>query len=215
LRIEAALDVGARWPGPRTGPADEPSAVTDVAVVAAEPAGLDAALARARAGDESGFMELWRALHPPLLRYLRVRTADGGEDVAGETWLQVVRDLSSFRGDADGFRAWLFTVARNRSVDAARSRAARPVVLVPDIVAVADTGTAASAESQALERLSTRAALDLVATLPPDQAEMVALRVVAGLDVAVVARIVGKSPGAVRVSVHRGLRVLSQSVEVS
>jgi RNA polymerase sigma-70 factor (ECF subfamily) len=40
----------------------------------------------------------------------------------------------------------------------------------------------------------------------------VMLRVVAGLDVATVADIVGKSPGAVRVSVHRGLRTLSDQL---
>lgn len=172
--------------------------------------GLDAALDRARAGDETGFLELWKSLQPPLLRYLRVRTTDGGEDVAAETWLQVVRDLRGFRGDATDFRAWLFTVARNRSVDAARARSARPVVLVADLHAIGTGPTADSAELQALERLSTRDALELVASLPAEQAEMVVLRVVAGLDVPVVAGIVGKSPGAVRVSVHRGLRTLSR-----
>jgi RNA polymerase sigma-70 factor (ECF subfamily) len=60
-----------------------------------------------------------------------------------------------------------------------------------------------------MEQISTEQALALVASLPPEQAEMVALRVVAGLDVSAVAQIVGKSPGAVRVSVHRGLRALS------
>ena len=39
---------------------------------------------------------------------------------------------------------------------------------------------------------------------------MVMLRVVAGLDVQAVARIVGKKPGTVRVSVHRALRTLSR-----
>jgi RNA polymerase sigma-70 factor (ECF subfamily) len=43
---------------------------------------------------------------------------------------------------------------------------------------------------------------------------MVALRVIAGLDVAAVAEIVGKSPGAVRVSVHRGLRALSHDPQI-
>jgi RNA polymerase sigma-70 factor (ECF subfamily) len=53
-----------------------------------------------------------------------------------------------------------------------------------------------------------------VATLPPDQAEMVMLRVVAGLDVAVVADLVGKKPGAVRVAVHRALKSLSRDPRV-
>jgi RNA polymerase sigma-70 factor (ECF subfamily) len=39
---------------------------------------------------------------------------------------------------------------------------------------------------------------------------MVMLRVVAGLDVAAVAELVGKKPGAVRVAVHRALKTLSR-----
>jgi RNA polymerase sigma-70 factor (ECF subfamily) len=175
---------------------------------------LDDALARARVGDETGFLELWRTLQPRLLRYLRVQCRENYEDVAAETWFQVVRDLSKFIGDADGFRAWVFTVARHRAIDAARASAARPLTLVPDIGDSDSHGTAASAEAQAMERFSTERAVELVASLPPEQAEMVMLRVVAGLDVAVVAQIVGKSPGAVRVSVHRGLKALSRDPNV-
>ncbi|HVX70176.1 MAG TPA: RNA polymerase sigma factor [Mycobacteriales bacterium] len=179
---------------------------------AAEP--LDDALQRARAGDDSGFAELWRALHPRLLRYLRVRTRGNHEDVAAETWLHAVRDLSSFDGNADGFRAWLFTLARHRAIDAARAAAARPAVSVPDFSGVGRQPAAAPAETEALDRISTDRAIALVRRLPPDQADMVMLRVVAGLDVRVVAEIVGKSPGAVRVSVHRGLRALARDPKV-
>jgi RNA polymerase sigma-70 factor (ECF subfamily) len=62
--------------------------------------------------------------------------------------------------------------------------------------------------------MSTDRAIAMVRRLPPDQADMVMLRVVAGLDVAVVADIVGKSPGAVRVSVHRGLRALARDPKI-
>ncbi len=93
---------------------------------------LDAALEEARRGSEAGFSVLWRTLHPPLLRYLTVRGDDAPEDVAAETWLQVIRDLGGFRGDAAGFRAWLFTVARHRAIDQGRARAARPVVPVAE-----------------------------------------------------------------------------------
>lgn len=168
------------------------------------------ALRQAQAGEEAGFLTLWRELQPPLLRYLRLRAGDAGEDVAGEVWLHVVRDLRGFRGDADDFRAWLFTVARNRAIDAARAAASRPSVTVGDpSVLVTRQDHTESAEAAALEAISTRRALELVATLPPDQAEMVALRVIAGLDVERVATIVGRSRGAVRVAVHRGLRTLA------
>jgi len=54
-----------------------------------------------------------------------------------------------------------------------------------------------------VEGLSTRAALAVIAQLPHDQAEVVLLRVVAGLGVEQVARLPGKRPGAVRVLAHR------------
>lgn len=171
---------------------------------------LDSALRRACGGDEEGFLALWRGLQPRLLRFLRVTAGDGYEDVAAETWLQAVRDLTSFSGDAVAFRSWLFTIARHRSIDAARTRAARPVVLVEDVSVLVGVAREPSAEDAAVARGSTERALAVLRSLPPEQAEMVALRVLADLDVASVARIVGKSPGAVRVSVHRGLRALAE-----
>jgi RNA polymerase sigma-70 factor, ECF subfamily len=75
-----------------------------------------------------------------------------------------------------------------------------------DRPAADDTVTAA------LEYISTETALALIATLPRDQAEIIVLRVVVGLDASAVAQIVGKSPGAVRVAAHRGLRTLRERV---
>ena len=53
----------------------------------------------------------------------------------------------------------------------------------------------------------------IVSSLPRDQAEIIMLRVVAGLDAGDVARMVGKTPGAVRVAAHRGLRRLADVAE--
>jgi RNA polymerase sigma-70 factor (ECF subfamily) len=170
---------------------------------------LEEALGHARRGDEEGFTMLWRTLHPPLLRYLTVRGDDAPEDIAAETWLQVVRDLGRFRGGVPEFRAWLFTVARHRAIDQGRARASRPVVPMAEPTdGLAES--VPSAEQHAVDREATAAALRLVATLPAEQAEMVMLRVVAGLDVAAVAELVGKKPGAVRVAVHRALKSLSR-----
>lgn len=165
----------------------------------------DDALTLARSGDERGFVLLYRSVQPGLLRYLRVSSPDAAEDVAAEVWLHVVRDLEGFVGDADAFRGWAFTIARHRAVDHGRARAARPAVPVADLDL---DELVPSAEAVAVERDGTRSALELVATLPPEQAEMVMLRVVAGLDVETVAGIVGKKPGTVRVAVHRALKTL-------
>ena len=65
---------------------------------------------------------------------------------------------------------------------------------------------APDAADLAIQHMDTRAAMALVARLPAHQAEVILLRVVAGLDNETVAHLLGRSPGAVRVAAHRGLR---------
>jgi len=158
-------------------------------------------------GDEAAFARLWRDNQPPLVRFLRVLISEHAEDVASEVWLEVVRGLARFRGGEQEFRAWLFTIARHRLIDA-RRRAARhrtaPVAWLPDRPGVDDPA------ADVLVDLSTRASLRLVSELPPEQAEAVRLRIMAGLDTGEVAQIMGKAPGNVRVLSHRGLRNLAR-----
>ncbi len=69
-------------------------------------------------------------------------------------------------------------------------------------------------EDEVFHELSTRQAVAMVAGLSKDQAEVVALRVIAGLDTEAVARMLRKTPGAVRVALHRGLRALSDDPRI-
>jgi len=169
-------------------------------------------LASAQGGDETAFACLFRDLQPALLRYLQVITPEA-EDVAGETWLQVVKGLRGFRGGEEAFRAWLFTIARHRAVDAGRSRSRRPDVPLALTEAAEQQLTGPDAAELALEAISTRSVLALIKTLPREHAEIIMLRVVAGLEATDVARIVGKTPGAVRVTAHRALRRLADVAE--
>ena len=155
------------------------------------------------------FSRLWRNGNPALLRYLRVIAPGAEEDIAAETWVCVVRGLSSFTGEEQAWRAWLFTTARRRAIDLARHRSRRPEAALDEFTAAQLPSSEDSAEA-AMENLSTAAAIALVAGLPRLQAEVILLRVVAGLDTESVARMLRKSPGAVRVAAHRGLRRLAQ-----
>ena len=172
---------------------------------------LDRHLDRALRGDEAAFTQVFRVVQPPLLRYLSVIVGSThAEEIAAETWVRVARDLRVFRGDAGGFRAWVFTIARHRALDFRRAEARRPL-LTDDQALEALPGQSGVAEAVE-EIISTEAALRLVARLPRDQAEAVLLRVVAGLDVARAAQVLGKRPGTVRVLAHRGLRRLGDMV---
>ncbi|MEY9843928.1 RNA polymerase sigma factor [Streptacidiphilus sp. MAP5-3] len=169
---------------------------------------LASALDGARHGDEQAFRVLYRAVHPPLLRYLRVLVGEDAEDVASETWLQIVRDLPRFRGDGERLQAWCLTVARHRALDHLRTCRRRPLTVAGPEALIQWPGPDDTAGS-ALDALATTSALELIACLPADQAEAVYLRVVLGLDARHAARVLGKRPGAVRTAAHRGLRRLA------
>jgi RNA polymerase sigma-70 factor, ECF subfamily len=168
-------------------------------------------LQAAVAGDELAFGLLWRDLQPGLLRYLNALAPGAGEDLASETWLRIIRGLGRFRGDEPAFRAWVFTVARHRAIDRWRRNVRRGDEPVP-LDALIDRPAPDDPAGAALDAISSRAAVALIATLPPDQAEVVLLRVVAGLEVADVAALTGKRPGNVRVLAHRALRRLAEQL---
>jgi RNA polymerase sigma-70 factor, ECF subfamily len=173
---------------------------------------FDDVLAAAQQGANWAIAVLWRELHPRLLRFLRGLDPVAAEDVEADTWLVAARDLTGFCGNDQQFRAWMFTIARNRLIDWRRREARqRSVSVTPEVLGeLADDDDPAVT---AVDVLRADAAVALVrASLPRDQAEVILLRVLGGLDVAEVAAIVRKSPGNVRVLQHRGLRRLAEQI---
>ncbi|MFG2100241.1 RNA polymerase sigma factor [Micromonospora echinaurantiaca] len=171
---------------------------------------LTEAVVAAQAGDEDAFRFLYRSLQPGLLRYLTALVGADAEDVASETWLQISRDLPSFTGGE--FRAWTVTIARNRAMDHLRRQRRRPSLPVP-VQALSELAGDADTAERAGETIGTEAALALISTLPPREAEAVLLRAVIGLDAETAGRVLGRRPGAVRTAAHRGLRRLAALME--
>jgi RNA polymerase sigma-70 factor (ECF subfamily) len=164
-------------------------------------------LADAQGGNDDQFAVLWRDANPALLRYLRVLAPENAEDIAAETWVHVVRGLPRFIGNEAAWRAWLFTTARRRLIDQARLRKRHPAEPLEDISA-AEMPRTQDAAQVALDNLATESAIALLSQLPAPQAEVILLRVVAGLDTDAVAALLDKTPGNVRVMAHRGLKKL-------
>lgn len=163
-------------------------------------------LAAAQAGAAWAIGVLFDAHNPMLVRFLDGRARGYGDDLAQEVWIAAARNLRSFTGDEQAFRAWLFSIARSKLIDHARLASRRPASPT-DPQVIADTSPTAPHE----DSLTSREAIDeLVRGLSDGQADIVLLRVVAGLSVEEVAEIVGKRPGAVRVTQHRALRRIAR-----
>jgi RNA polymerase sigma-70 factor (ECF subfamily) len=172
---------------------------------------FESVLSGAQAGAGWALTILYRDLHPRVLRYLSAREPAEAEDLASEVWLDVAQGIARFRGDEQGFRSWVFTIARRRLLDLHRRKSVRKAKQVPLELLGGHRGVG-DVEDEALASLEADAALALIAKLPPDQADVVLLRVLGDLSVSEVARIVDKRSGAVRALQHRALRNLARIV---
>ena len=171
---------------------------------------FEPALTAAQSGEEWALGALYRDLQPALLGYLTAQESGEGEDLASEAWVDIGAGIARFEGDESAFRCWAFTIARRRLIDFRRARSRRRTHPVP-------TESLAGREDprdpyRSAESLGT---LSLLATLPPEQAEIVLLRVVGGFDSDEVARVTGKKPGTVRVIQKRALERLAEILSAS
>jgi RNA polymerase sigma-70 factor (ECF subfamily) len=173
---------------------------------------FEAVLTAAQDGEEWAFGVLYDQLNPALLRYFHSRVPTEAEDLAAETWLGVARRLRNFGGDEPAFRSWLFTIAHRRLADHLSAMRRRKTELA-DPADLARLSSPDDPEGESVENLSGREAARTIAMrLSPDQAEVVLLRLLGGLDVEAVAAIMGKRPGTVRVLQHRALRRLAREL---
>jgi len=172
---------------------------------------FESALRAAQRGEEWGFEELYRGLHAYVLRFLRLQAPREAEDLAAETWMSVASALERFSGDEGAFRSWVFTIARRRVVDHIRRSSRRPGDYRP-IAEPGDGPALDDPESTAVAAMETEEALAHIRSLPPDQAEILLLRVLGGLSADQVGEIVGKPAGTVRVLQHRALKRLAKDL---
>jgi RNA polymerase sigma factor (sigma-70 family) len=158
----------------------------------------------ARRGSDAAWATLYRALAPGVIGYLRAQSAPDPEDLAGEVFLQVVRDLHRFEGDGGQFRSWVFSIAHHRLLDARRRAVRRPASPAPP-GDLHDRGAVGDSEEEALALLGIQRVARLLDRLTPDQRNVLLLRIVGDLSVEQVGAALSKRPGAVRVLQHRGL----------
>lgn len=168
-------------------------------------------LAAAQEAAEWAWTEIYEWLAPPLGGYFRLRGISDPDDLVGEVFVQLARNLGSFRGDVDGFRSWVFMIAHNRLSNERRRLGRRPLELAADVEPI-DRRQSSSAEAVALVSMEDQRVGEMLAGLTDDQRDVVALRVVAGFSLAETAEITGRSIGSVKQLQRRGLEALRQHV---
>jgi RNA polymerase sigma-70 factor (ECF subfamily) len=162
------------------------------------------AVARAKEGDQEAIRFLYVTYANNVYGYVRSILHDDheAEDVTQHVFAKLLTALARYNDRGVPFFTWLLCLARNAAIDHMRKQRLTPVehVFRPEAVSVHD-----------LDRSETvRAAL---ATLPPEQRQVVFLRHVMGYTPGEIAHRMGRSETSVNSLHHRGRRALQRQLK--
>ena len=161
---------------------------------------------RAVAGDQIAFTRIVASHHADLLRIAQLVCGDVdlANDAAQAAWAIAWRRLGSLR-DPERLRPWLMSVAANEARQLVRRRGRRQV----REIAIGDAGTPTFDDELAI-RVDLGAALGRI---DPKDRTLLALRYIAGMELAEIGREVGMSATAVRSRLARAIMRLRRELD--
>jgi RNA polymerase sigma-70 factor (ECF subfamily) len=173
---------------------------------AVDPDLLDVLAAQA---DRATFATLYRRYLDRVYGYAFYQLGDhhDAEDATERIFLAALRALPGFRDLVSTFRAWLLRIAHYSIANAHRSRARRRVEPLPDWFERPSPDADPARQVAVADEL--REVRHAIECLPEDRRQVILLRFVDELTTAEIAEVLDRSPGAVRVLLHRSLRDLA------
>lgn len=153
--------------------------------------------------DPNAFAELYDRHFSQIYRfvYSRVRQRAAAEDVTSEVFLKALKGIGRYQHLGRPFSAWLFQIAVNSTADS--YRATRPVEDIDEHDDLIVIGPAL--EEVAAQRDELRRIWSVVETLPRQQRTAIVLKFQEDLKIEDIAVAMGKSAGAVKLLIRRGL----------
>jgi RNA polymerase sigma-70 factor (ECF subfamily) len=169
-------------------------------------------IAQAQKHDQEAFSQLYEEYFDKIYRYvtLKLGNAMEAEDVTQQVFLKALQSISSFKWKGIPFSAWLFRIAHNQVVDYLRKKRHATVPLEEPLPS--STGN----PQQAVElKLDIERLLTATGKLTEAQREVISLRFTSELPIAEVARVMGRSQGAVKALQHSAILALRQQLSVA
>jgi RNA polymerase sigma-70 factor (ECF subfamily) len=164
---------------------------------------------RAQQNDQEAFAELYEKYFDKIYRYIVFKIGDKfeAEDMTQHVFLKALRSIRSFKWREVPFSAWLYRIAHNQIVDHLRQHTRRPISQLEESVT-----SCIESEANPQQLIETRLDMEELVTaakkLTPAQYEVIALRFSSDLPIAEVARLMGKSQGAVKALQHSAILAL-------
>ena len=160
---------------------------------------------RAKKGDREAFGKLYLSYLDQIYRYIFFRVDQErhvAEDIAQDVFLKAWEKLTNFKFKNGTFKAWLYKIARNKTIDFLREKRKR-VNLNPEI---ADNSN--NPENYAITKDEYRRVILAIGKLPSLQREVITMTYINDVSAKDVAGILKKSEEAIRALKHRALKKL-------
>ena len=156
--------------------------------------------------DPETWAEVYDEYFSRVYRYIALRVGDKteAEDLAGQVFLKAFESISSFKWRGVPVSAWLFRIAHNQVIDYRRTSKAKFQLPLDESLAGSDVDPVLEAEKS----MDIRKVVQAVGQLTQAQREVIELRFAGELSTAEVAKVLGKSQGAVKVLQHSALVAL-------
>ena len=167
---------------------------------------------KAQGGDADAYSAIFDQHYSPVYRYLFYRLGDVklAQDLTSEVFVRMVEKLDTFEPSGRPLLAWLYTIARNLVADDYRRNG--KVTHLPLDEALT-SGMHANPVRQAEQSLLADCLRLVIEKLTEDQQQVILLKYVENQSNAQVARILGKTQGAVKSLQHRALASLRRALE--
>jgi RNA polymerase sigma-70 factor (ECF subfamily) len=165
------------------------------------------AVARAKEGDREALRFLYARYCDNVYGYIRsiVRDDREAEDLTQNVFMKLMTAIVKYDDQGVPFSGWLLRLARNVALDHVRRHRAEPTEEVL-------LSTGADAHS---ERGRGRDIREALASLPPDQREVMVMRHVLGLSPPEIAELLGRTESSIHGLHHRGRRTLQDELRHS
>jgi RNA polymerase sigma-70 factor, ECF subfamily len=162
--------------------------------------------------DPQHFAALYDAHFERIYVYVlrRVRNQATAEDVTADVFTKALKALPRYRQTGRPFAAWLYRIASNTLSDHGRR-----VYLYEAVEGLDDVADGLSLEDQVVHRDEIDRIWCLVDLLSTDQREAVELKFREELSIVEIAAVMDRTPGAVKLLIHRGLARLRRHVDRS
>lgn len=167
---------------------------------------------RAQQRDQEAFAQLYEANFDRIYRYvvLRIGNETEAEDMTQQVFLNALQSISSFRWKGVPFSAWLFRIAHNQVVDYLRKKTRQATEPLDESLVISKSDPQLVVE----QRLDIEQLMLATKQLTNAQQEVIALRFVSELSTAQVAKVIGKSEGAVKALQHSAIVALRKALSV-